>query len=349
MLRLFCFLPKREKEVGNLTRESWKMFQRDGRRDLRRSANAVGFLLLGIAVLFSFLPAGFMDLLVALGYRGSAVYSAYGNIEPLLYYVIQGSQFAVSVAGPSLVYLLVTRQPVRNMVPSQKVPPMAFVAMMVLGLGLSLFANFPSRFLVDNVTSLIPWQLGEISPGGEVPASATPFVMVLFVVRHSVFPAFFEEFLFRGIVIAQLRRFGEGFAIVASALLFGMFHGNLEQIPFAFLVGLVLGYMLVRTNNIWLCAAIHFLNNLVATISDLLEPYCTEEQSRLISGGIFALIFLLAAVGAVYLFLRHRPFFRVRFPWHPLSLGSRWGAFFSSIGIVLVLLMNLGETLWRMV
>lgn len=336
-------------EVGNLQQLSWRAFQHSGRRDLRMTANTIGFLLLGIAVLFSFLPTAFADLLVLLGYRGSAYYSAYGNIHPLLYYIIQGSQFALSVGVPSIVYLLASKTPVRYAVPCQKVSPAAFLCMMFLGLGLSLFSNLPSRFLVENVTAWLPWQLGEISPGSTLPSATTPAIMTLFVVRHCVFPAFFEEFLFRGIVLSRLRRFGEGFAITASALLFGMFHGNLEQIPFAFLVGLVLGYTLVKTNQIWLCAAIHFLNNLVATVTDLLEPYCTEPQIHLISGALFALVFVLAALSTIYLFLRHRPFFRVRFPWHPLTLGSRWGAFFTSIGIILVLLMNLGETLWRMV
>lgn len=330
-------------------RPAWRDFNRDGRRDLRATANPIGFLLLGITILFSFLPAGFRDLLVVLGYRGSAAYSDYGNIEPFVYYFIQGSQFAISVLVPCLLYLFVTRQPIQPVVPSKRMPPMVFFSMMFLGLGLSLFANLPSRFLVQNVTSLFPWQVGAVASGGGISSSAAPWITALYLIRHTVFPAFFEEFLFRGIVLHPLRRFGDGFAIVSSALLFGMFHGNLEQIPFAFFVGLVLGYMLVKTDQIWLCSAVHFLNNLVATMPELLHSHVGEDQANLINGVIFALIFLLASLGTIYLFLRQRSFFRVRFPWHPLGLGSRWGAFFSSIGIILVLVMNIGETIWRMI
>lgn len=332
-----------------MTWDSRKAFSRDGRRDLRATANPLGFLLLSITTLFTFLPAGFRDLLIALGYRGSAVYSDYGNIEPLVYYLIQGSQFALSVMVPGMVYLFVKKQPLRQVIPSEKLPPIAFLSMMFLGLGLSLFSNLPSRFLVQNVTSWLPWQLGETLPGLETASGTAVFITVLYLVRHAVFPAFFEEFLFRGIVLQSLRRFGDGFAITASAVLFGMFHGNLEQIPFAFFVGLVLGYMLVKTNNIWLCSSIHFLNNLVATLPTLFEKSFGQDWSNFLNGIIFAGIFLFAALGTIYLFLRQRAFFRIRFPWHPLSLRSRWGAFFSSAGIILVLLMNLGETLWRMI
>ena len=52
-----------------------------------------------------------------------------------------------------------------------------------------------------------------------------------------------EELIFRGFVLRSLRPYGKRFAILGSAFLFGLFHGNLLQTPYAFLVGLVLGYV----------------------------------------------------------------------------------------------------------
>lgn len=69
-----------------------------------------------------------------------------------------------------------------------------------------------------------------------------------------------EELLFRGAVLQSFRPFGKRFAIVFSALLFGLFHGNLVQIPFAFLVGLVLGYTAVEHSIVW-AMVLHFINN----------------------------------------------------------------------------------------
>ena len=43
-----------------------------------------------------------------------------------------------------------------------------------------------------------------------------------------------EELLFRGIVLRTLRPWGKQAAILISALVFGLFHGNVVQIPFAF-------------------------------------------------------------------------------------------------------------------
>ena len=54
-----------------------------------------------------------------------------------------------------------------------------------------------------------------------------------------------EEILFRGLVLRSIEPYGKKFAIFASALMFGLYHGNLIQIPFALAVGLVLGYVTV--------------------------------------------------------------------------------------------------------
>jgi membrane protease YdiL (CAAX protease family) len=48
-----------------------------------------------------------------------------------------------------------------------------------------------------------------------------------------------EELLFRGIVLRTLRPWGKQAAILISALVFGLFHGNVVQIPFAFAVGVI--------------------------------------------------------------------------------------------------------------
>ena len=60
-----------------------------------------------------------------------------------------------------------------------------------------------------------------------------------------------EELIFRGYILQTLRPYGKKFAIVLSAFLFGIFHGNLLQTPYAFLMGLVLGYVTVEYHIGW--------------------------------------------------------------------------------------------------
>lgn len=76
-----------------------------------------------------------------------------------------------------------------------------------------------------------------------------------------------EEILFRGLVLRSMEPYGKKFAIFASALMFGLYHGNIIQIPFAFVVGLVLGYVTVEHNIGW-AILLHLFNNLI--LSDTL-------------------------------------------------------------------------------
>ena len=71
----------------------------------------------------------------------------------------------------------------------------------------------------------------------------------------------------RGYVLRTLRPFGKCFAILGSAILFGLFHGNLLQTPYAVLMGLLFGYVTVEYSLVW-SIALHMFNNLV--LADLL-------------------------------------------------------------------------------
>ena len=70
-----------------------------------------------------------------------------------------------------------------------------------------------------------------------------------------------EETLFRGMILPGLLPWGEKFAVVASSVLFGMFHMNLLQGISAFFMGLVLGTVAARSGSVFPGIFIHFLNN----------------------------------------------------------------------------------------
>ena len=98
-----------------------------------------------------------------------------------------------------------------------------------------------------------------------VAGSSDTFSMFLYA---SILAPVWEELLFRGYVLRSLRPFGKRFAVLGSALLFGLFHGNLLQTPYAVLVGLLLGYLTVEYSLIW-AILLHMFNNLV--LADLLS------------------------------------------------------------------------------
>ncbi|MGN0978629.1 MAG: lysostaphin resistance A-like protein [Faecousia sp.] len=112
-----------------------------------------------------------------------------------------------------------------------------------------------------------------------------------------------EEILFRGLVLRSLKPFGKRFAIFGSALLFGAFHGNLLQTPYAFLVGLVLGYVTVEYSIGW-AVALHMFNNLV--LADFLTRLTASLPAAAASGVQVVILGGFALAGAVILFVKRR-------------------------------------------
>ncbi len=83
-----------------------------------------------------------------------------------------------------------------------------------------------------------------------------------------------EEFLFRRTLIDRMRPYGEKLAVILSALLFGLFHGNLSQFFYAFFVGLVLGYLYLRSNRLRYTILLHAMAN---TLGGVIGPYLMEK------------------------------------------------------------------------
>ncbi len=71
-----------------------------------------------------------------------------------------------------------------------------------------------------------------------------------------------EELLFRGLLLRSIEPYGRKLAVIGSAILFGLYHANPVQTPYAILVGLVLGYVALEYHVIW-AIAMHMFNNLV--------------------------------------------------------------------------------------
>lgn len=71
-----------------------------------------------------------------------------------------------------------------------------------------------------------------------------------------------EELIFRGVIMHGLmRNYSKFTAVFVSALMFALFHLNPWQFPATFMLGLLLGFLMVRTRSIYLCILGHAINN----------------------------------------------------------------------------------------
>lgn len=86
------------------------------------------------------------------------------------------------------------------------------------------------------------------------------FPVMLFMI--GIFGPFCEEFVFRGMVYGGYVKSGSRFwAILLSALLFGLMHMNFNQAIYAFVIGLMLSLLMEATGSLWASMLCHMIFN----------------------------------------------------------------------------------------
>ena len=137
------------------------------------------------------------------------------------------------------------------------------------------------------------------SSGDEPQVNSVVDIIALFI-GTAIIPPLVEEFAMRNVVMQPLRKYGNLFAIICSALVFGIFHGTPSQIPFAILCGLFLGYAVIATDSIWTGVIIHaIVNGLSCCYYAIL--YFTDEETADTAHGFVCLA--LAGLGFVALLI----------------------------------------------
>ena len=125
-------------------------------------------------------------------------------------------------------------------------------------------------------------------------ASATEniWVTILFSV---ILAPFFEELVFRGMILNRLKPYGEKMSIFFSALLFAMFHGNLYQMFYAFAIGCAFAFVALRTGHIGYTVGLHMFVNLCGGV---IFPLLATSKWELVIGlmGIFVIVLMISAI-----------------------------------------------------
>lgn len=122
--------------------------------------------------------------------------------------------------------------------------------------------------------------------------SSSVLSKILFFVQIAILPAIFEELYIRKAVLNYSKKYGTVFAIISSSLLFSLIHLNISQSLFAFIMGVILAVVAIRTKSIIPTAIIHFLNNGYAAIVTIFE-----DNMYIVAGtNIFMLLLCLSGI-----------------------------------------------------
>ncbi len=150
---------------------------------------------------------------------------------------------------------------------------------------------------------------------------------IIYFVILVIAPSILEEFCFRGIICGRLAQFNRTAAVIVSSVLFSLMHMTMEQIPFAFAAGLLMGYVYVRTGSIWSSVLIHAVNNGFAFLSEYLYyRYDSAMNMQRVYMLGWAALFVVGLIALVILGLSHK---EAETP-TPLSGGRAMAASLSS-------------------
>jgi len=140
------------------------------------------------------------------------------------------------------------------------------------------------------------------------------------IVTLALAPAVCEELAFRGFILSGFSRSGRvGLGIVMSSLTFGVMHMIPMQVFNAALLGLVLGFIAIKTNSLLPGIWFHFLYNSMAIIHGKLSTFAKEggikdhhlftvtEKGIEYNGVTVAISLITAAVVLHYFWRRKRP------------------------------------------
>lgn len=302
--------------------------------EIRRLASYIGFAYL-IMTAIPYVWAVVVSVFASrFGFSADVIFSLTEDdaVQHLLQIVLSSVMFlfpyllALTGDGRKLSEVVSFKKPNRELI-----LPLIFIAV-----GFCAFAN-----IATNSISAFFSLFGIPLSAPEMPRPDGLFGLILMFLSISVTPALVEEFAMRGVVLGTLRRFGDGFAIAVSSVIFAMVHCNFVQIPFAFMVGVALSFAVIKTGSIWTGVIIHFFNNFFSLCLDTIFEYVPSMvEQTIITSVYFALCFTCFFIGLVMLRNKKNDIWKTEEPTMITKTGNKLGIFFSSPIIIVDIIIT---------
>ncbi len=159
----------------------------------------------------------------------------------------------------------------------------AFLLCLIAAMGTGNVFNLLGNLVNAFFSAFNGRTIEEMNPAAEMMMDMTPSM----VIYACFLGPFMEELLFRGMILKRARRFGDRTAVAFTAVLFGLMHGNLLQFFYAASIGLILGYVAVRTSSIRYTVLTHMAINSFSTVMVAGQELVAAALGDLAAGPLF--------------------------------------------------------------
>ena len=231
------------------------------------------------------------------------------------------------------------------------------------------FAFLPILYLCSYVGALLGNLAGELAAEAfnlqltdGVYALMENNILMLFFVTVILAPIC-EEWFFRKLLIDRTRVYGEKLAVLVSALLFAFYHTNIYQFFYTFFIGLVFGYVYLRTGKMVVTALMHAVFNLfvglisaevlrVSDVMSLLEAETVDEQIAALEANpvgigiffVYAFLCLGLLIGGCILLVQYRKKVFFKSAAEQLPPDTEGAAAFVNVGMMIYIVVAAAAT-----
>ncbi len=276
---------------------------------LMRSRVNTAFLVMTLTIAMQWVVAMPTSLVMTLQQMGIHIPSYYTDFVLLQFLYPVGNGIMVLLA------LRLIRMPIRRLV-TVKAPKADFIPWLGVFLGVTVVMNYTVLWMMDLLEQMgihIPDVFASYNPS-DLPQAVCYFIVL------AILPPISEEILCRAAVTGLLKNFHPWTAVLISSFAFGWMHATVQQIPFAFALGVVLGFVYVKTGNLLYPILFHFVNNAWACALTYLSVWADDTVASAVGYG-GDILFLLFGIGSV-IFLSVKKRFTLNEIPHSLSAAE---------------------------
>lgn len=294
------------------------------RKEIRKMGSIMGVALTAY-IAFQFLSVSLIEALDLMDLYENSVLFQYG------FTIIAVELVALCI--PFGIMALVNRKKyVTPVVPAEKIK----MSRLLLWIGFGMLCCIGADYIVG-ILNVISESTGFSLEQPELLSPNSWLACVLSVLATAVIPPVCEEFAMRCCGVGLLRRYGKGFAVTAVAMIFGLVHGNIIQFIFASLIGVILGYVTVKTDSILPAIFIHAFNNGMSVVVDVINFVLGKDVDENVTAVLFIFWLVFGAVSTIILFMKKEFRKDEQPPREPFSnsLGQKLAAFFISPGMII--------------
>jgi len=176
-----------------------------------------------------------------------------------------------------------------------KLPPASAVLLVVCSLVVMICGSCVIEYFMSTVAPVTMAETSVVGRAGFAMNSGF-FDGLYLVLAFALLPALTEEFVFRGILLAEYGSLGIFCSVFMSSVMFAVHHMNLVRFPVYLFCGVILAVVTYATRSLLVPVIVHTVYNVFVLFFEEYVLRLAEKQN------ISAVLFIIIAAGAAILF-----------------------------------------------